>query len=436
MPDFLNLPLVFGWLPTVLTAVGGLAAVALLARRWRIWWIRVIPCVAGATTAACLLLTWIVDVVWRPFPDPLPWRVVMWLGVVLFSLALAVASFWRSSWWRRGGAVLAAALVVVTCAVKINAFYGQFPTLSAVLGLPMTDEIAFAPNAGWVQSPLVALPGHPLQDSWTPPATLPAHGAVSKVHVPATVSGFAARDAYTYLPPAYLTENRPLLPILVLVHGQPGAPVDWLIGGQLASMMDRFAADHQGLAPVVLDVDNSGTQLGNPLCLDSRLGNSETYLTVDVANWIKATLQIDQNTQHWAVAGYSNGGTCALQLSLRKPDLYPTFVDISGQREPTLGTRAQTVKATFGGDDARFRQVNPLDELATRKFPGTAGTITVGKADNYFFPQQREVYGVATRAGLDVHWLEVPGGHSWQAWGAGLQQSLTWLARRMSLVAS
>lgn len=435
MGRILDSPLVFGLLPAVLTGLGTLAGAALLARRSRAWWTRVVPRVASGAALVCLLLAWVVDFVWRPFPDSLPWRVVAWTGVAVFALALAIASFRGAGWWRRGGAVIAALLVVCTCAMKVNAYYGQFPTLRAVLGLPTVEEVAFARHSAWVPSPFPGHPGHPLQDRWTPPATMPEHGVISQVPIPPAVSGFSARDAYLYLPPAYLTEHRPLLPVLVLLHGQPGAPVDWVTGGGLAATMDAFAAAHHGLAPVVVDADDTGTEMGNPLCLDSRLGNSESYLTVDVPNWIKTKLQIDQNTRHWAVAGFSYGGTCALQLALRRPELYPTFVDISGQTEPTLGTRAETVDAAFGGDEARFRQVNPFDELAARKFPGTAGMLTAGEQDSEYLPQQQKVHAVASRAGLDVRLVKVPGGHTWQAWGAGLERSLGWLAGRTGLIA-
>ncbi|TVT24861.1 esterase [Amycolatopsis rhizosphaerae] len=435
MRDVLDWSLVYGVLPAVLSGFGVLAGVLLLARRRRTWWLRVVPLLAGAAAVVTLASAWVVDVAWRPFPDPVPWRVVAWCGVGVFAIALAIASFPGTRWWRRGGAVAAAVLVLLTCAVKINAYYGQFPTLRTVFGLPSADQVAFADNAAWVASPFLPQPGKAMLDGWVPPADMPGHGAVSQVRIPPAVSGFAARDAYVYLPPAYLTAHRPLLPVLVLLHGQPGAPVDWIDGGRLGDMMDGFASAHHGLAPVVVVADDTGTELGNPLCLDSRLGNSESYLTVDVPDWIKKTLQVDQDSRHWAVAGFSYGGTCSLQLALRRPDLFPTFVDISGQTEPTLGTRSSTVQEAFGGDESRFRAVNPADEVAARTYPGTAGMITAGDADGEYLPQQQEVYAYCRRARLDVGWLEVPGGHTWQAWGAGLERSLGWLAVRTGLVA-
>ena len=57
---------------------------------------------------------------------------------------------------------------------------------------------------------------------------------------------------------------------------------------------------------------------------------------------------MDPDSEGWAVGGVSYGGTCALQLATNHPDVYPTFLDISGSAEPTLGDRGCTVAAAFG----------------------------------------------------------------------------------------
>ena len=74
--------------------------------------------------------------------------------------------------------------------------------------------------------------------------------------------------------------------------------------------MDRFAAAHDGLAPLVIVPDLTGSALGNTLCLDSRLGAADTYLARDVPAWAATTLQVDSGRM--AVGGFSFGGTCAL----------------------------------------------------------------------------------------------------------------------------
>jgi enterochelin esterase-like enzyme len=416
----LDWELVRGPLPAVLTAVGVLAGLTLLISRDRRWWLRVVPFVAGASVLVTALIAGIVDGLWQPFPDQLPLRVLYWVGVGLFAIGLAIAGLRKAGWWRRGSIALAVLLVLVTASVKVNAFYGYYPSLRAALGLPPANEIAFAS--------LTVPPG-------PSPAQLPTHGAVTQVAIPSPQSQFrASRNAYVYIPPAYQANPRPLLPVLVLLHGQPGGPADWINGGQIAAMMDRFAAAHKGIAPVVVMPDSTGGALDNPLCVDGRQGNSETYLSKDVPDWIRHTLPVDPDPKHWAVGGYSYGGTCSLQLALRHPEMYPSFLDLSGQSEPTLGSRARTLKETFDGDEAAFHRNNPADLLATGKFPGSAGVLTAGAGDNEYKPQQQQVLGLCRRNGLDVTWFEVPGVHNWQAWAGGLEASLDWLAARLGLV--
>src|SRR5205085_2194451 len=106
--------------------------------------------------------------------------------------------------------------------------------------------------------------------------------------------------------------------------------------------------------------------------------------------------------------------------------VFPTFVDISGQAEPTLGDRARTVAAAFGGDRAAFAAVNPLDVLARRSFPQSAASIVVGSGDSTYRPAARTVAQACRRSGMQVEYRELPGGHDWRVWGPGLQTSLPW----------
>lgn len=123
-----------------------------------------------------------------------------------------------------------------------------------------------------------------------------------------------------------------------------------------------------------------------------------------------------------------------MQLAVRAPQTYRNFVDISGEDEPRLGSRQQTVNAAFGGDHAAFARVNPLDIMATTRFPGTSGLIITGDKDREFLPLQRKVYDASARAGMDVRWREVSGAHNWVTWRTGLELSMPWLATRTGMV--
>jgi S-formylglutathione hydrolase FrmB len=346
---------------------------------------------------------------------------------------LLLALGWRRRrWWVRILAAGAAVLVVVGAAEGVNTVYGAFPSVASALQLPPYDQVGAGSVLAGPASP-TDVPDRPLWRTWRVPAGQPAHGAVTQVTIPAPRSGFPARAAWLYLPPAYLTAHRPLLPVLVMIAGQPGSPRDWLDGGQLAQRMDAFAATHGGLAPVVVLPDALGGELANPLCMDSALGHADTYLARDVVAWVSRHLPVDPDHAHWAVGGLSYGGTCALQLAVAHPALFPTFFDASGQQEPTLGSRARTVAAAFGGDRAAFAAVNPLDELRHRSYPASAGYLVAGAQDPSFLRQQETVAAEARQAGMTITTARTPGRHDWRVWGAGLTDALPWLAARMGL---
>ncbi len=316
----------------------------------------------------------------------------------------------------------------------MNQEFQAYPTLRGVLRLPLVNQAPFASLPGREPGVVTAGGAASLQAAWTPPRDLPTSGVVTTVTIPGTVSGFRARPAWLYLPPAYLTNPRALLPVLVLVAGQPGTPRDWFDGGQLPKLMDAFAAAHEGLAPVVVVADPLGSQLANPLCVDSPAGNAFSYLSVDVPTWVKNTLQVDGDPKHWAVGGVSAGGTCALQLAVNAPAVYPTFLDFSGQVAPTLGSQARTLRERFGGSSAAFRAVNPLDVLGRRRFPASAGVVAVGSNDSRYGPGARTVLSATRAAGMDVRWAQAPGGHSWEVWRPVFAQELPWLAARQGII--
>ena len=430
-----------GWVPAVLLALGAVALAALVlrpgrrrrrrnprwpGRRWldRRWLRRTVPlAVLAAATVTAVLAA--LDLWRRPFIDPVPPAVLGWVAVAVLGVLLAGLRARSASARTRVAAVLAAFLVVLAAASGVNSYFGQFPTLRAALGLPSPHQVDPARVPGTVA--VVPLP------RWRPPPDLPANGVVMQRPIPATESAFPARPGWVYLPPAYLVWPRPLLPVLVLLAGQPGTPHDWLDGGQLAGQLDEFAAGHAGLAPVVVMPDDLGATMANPLCLDSRLGRSATYLTSDVPRWIRANLQVNDDPQAWAIGGFSHGGTCALQLAVNAPRVYPTFLDISGEQAPSLGSPAKTVQAAFGGDVAAFHRVNPLDVLAGTRFSGSAGMFIAGSADGVYRPQQERVAHACQHAGMQVVYLVLPGNHTWSVWRPGLGAALPWLAGRLGL---
>ncbi|MFC7449946.1 alpha/beta hydrolase [Rhodococcus daqingensis] len=420
------------WFVTVVGAAGGLWLLLAPITNPRRYRRRAVPLAAAVALACTAALWFVVEKWWRPFPDPIATEVYVWIGLGILAVALLLARLLLDRRvWRAVVSVFAAVAVVAAAGAQINLEFAAYPTVRDVLGIADPNEIGFDQLPPPQPDPVA---GTPLESVWRPPADLPTEGRVTTVAIPGVVSGFGAREARIYLPPAYFADPSPALPVLVLLAGQPGSPEDWLGGGRLAQAMDAFAAQHGGLAPVVVVADGTGSQLANPLCLDSRLGNVATYLARDVPDWVKSHLEVNPDPRTWAIGGLSYGGTCSLQMATNYPQVYPTFLDLSGQEEPTLGDRTRTVDEAFGGDASKFAAVNPMDLMAARTYPNSAGVFVVGSDDNEYRPGAQRVYQAAKAAGMDVQYLELPGGHSFAVWSAGLERELGWLATRMGLI--
>ena len=437
-----------------------------------LWWTRTrhlpplrqaaVPAAALAVTAVAWL---IVEVIWHPVAEGAGSAVWAWTGgVVLVACQIllgggpaagadpatggdsaaarerARARHPRLARMAGSGTGLAAALAAALLA--INAFFGAYPSLAAVLGLGVpTTPLDSLPAA----APLPRAPERgagPLLADWTAPSDLPAEGAVVTATVPAGdqsgTRGFKPRQAFLYLPPAYLTAQRPALPVLVLMAGQPGSPRDWFEIGRLKETMDAYAAAHGGLAPVVVVVDPLGSPYRNPLCSDTpRGGRAATYLQQDVPTWITTHLQVDPDRSHWAIAGLSNGGTCALQVVTRAPETYRVFLAMSPEEHPTLGGEQRTIDRGFGGDRAAYEANDPLSLMAAAppgRYDGIAGLISIGAQDEEYASAVPALVNGARDAGIEVDTRQYEGGHGWAVWSAALADEVDWLGEQLGLV--
>lgn len=415
-----------GWVLWLVTVLAVLGLLYMLIGRSRQYVMFAIPAAIVVAVVLTLVARWYVESVWKPFPEPIPDEVYAWSGVVVLGVCLGLVAIVEvHGIWRRVLSLIAAILVVVLGLAHVNAHFGEYPTLRAALGLDNVTTIDLSKPSTGVRT--VAL------KDWHHSSGLPAEGSVADVTIPGTASQFTARRGFVYVPPAYSANPRPLLPVLVLIAGQPGSPQDWLTSVRLVTIMDDFAKAHNGVSPVVIIPDGTGTEMGNPLCMDSRLGNAATYLTTDVAAWAKEYLTVETDRTKWAVGGLSYGGTCALQFATTQPKMYPTFLDMSGQAEPTLGSRRATVDAAFGGDESKFVAINPADLLNTKRYPQVSGAFVVGASDGEYRPGLEKLYGLAKASGMNVTFTTVPGGHAFPVWAAGLKKELPWISERLGI---
>jgi len=213
--------------------------------------------------------------------------------------------------------------------------------------------------------------------------------------------------------------------------GQPGDPDP----SYVAETLDAMAARNNGLAPIVIVADQLGDPNIDPLCLDTaKYGNAETFLTQDVVNWARTNLNIIQDPRYWTIAGYSNGGQCAISLFAKHPRLWSNVIDISGEEFPGTEILDATLQDVFGGNTAAYDAQKPVNLLANRHFTGTTAVFTVGSNDAGFIPGTHRVAAAAEAAGMAVTYWESPnGGHVFPALTDGLDKAFEMLYPKLGL---
>jgi S-formylglutathione hydrolase FrmB len=256
------------------------------------------------------------------------------------------------------------------------------------------------------------------------------------VFIPATNLTYRPRDAYVWVPPGWFALSQPKLPVIVMLHGTPGEPSDWTRAGFADSTARAFAEQNNGMAPILVVPDVNGSFADDTECVNgSRFGDVETYLTQDVPRFTQQQFNPSTSPGSMAVAGLSEGGTCAVMLALTNPKELPTLASYSGYASPTYqGDNAQqTTTDLFGGSQANYQAHDPTYLLVHQRFDGVAGWFESDLQDGDLVQAAQTLVSLATHAGVDTCLAEPPGTHSFGFWQAAFQHSLPWLSWRLKL---
>jgi hypothetical protein len=432
----LNLNIIDGPLVWALAALATVVLLVLVIRRVGLnWYGWLLVAILGGAALAALSLWLLVDEL-NLFGGPLLRPAVPWVFATFAAVGIAVLSlFYRANWVRRTIAIIAVPLFAALGVIGVNGVYGLQTTLGEMLHINTKEsvQIIVPPTA----HPTTANPSaDPLYIGWTPPADLPATGTHGPLPVdktiPATNSGFAARPAEIYYPPAALVANPPTLPFVLMMMGQPGDPDSKWIAGAL----DAIAAENNGLAPIVLVVDQLGDPAVDPLCIDGKFGNVETYITKDVLPWVRSNLHVSDNRALWTVAGYSAGGSCALYYGSKYPQTWGNIVSISGEEYAGSDVAADALQAMFSGDQAAYDTIKPANILSANSYPDSVAFFSSGADDPHYQTAMAQNASLTGAAGLLTGTFLVPGAdHGVSALTGGLDQTFRALYPRLGLAA-
>ena len=233
----------------------------------------------------------------------------------LFVLLIAIFGglMWRMLVTRRVAfRVLAACLAFVPAMVfgvlAVNKYYGYYQTWGA-MGADLTQQGAGAASG----VPDVKLAGDSrsgtLDGSRSHLKTAQRQGYLMRLTVTGQRSHLT-RTVYVYLPPQYFQPayRAYRFPAIELIHGQPGAPQDWITVLGVTRDFDRLLAGKRAQPAVLVMPDANGGVTISLQCLNQVGGPQDlTYLAVDLPGEIARQLRVAPPGRAWGVAGLLRG---------------------------------------------------------------------------------------------------------------------------------
>ena len=258
-----------------------------------------------------------------------------------------------------------------------------------------------------------------------------AQGVSAVTQIPGTQSGVGPHTAFIWLPPQYFTEPTMKFPVVYVLPGSPGTASDWSTGGNVPRT--GLTNAQAGKPAIIVSPSVGPNQLADTECVNGSEGNWQTYLAVDVPNYVNSNARALTGPKNQAVAGLSMGGYCAQILSLRNPESFGFFGNFSGTTLPTydggleeLFGEQENLQATINSYKSDWVIANQPQSRAS-----IGRVITGAQDDPDLIADEQQFVAKAQALGMKVQMNQPPGAHTFYFWTTALQEWLPWALQQM-----
>jgi S-formylglutathione hydrolase FrmB len=261
---------------------------------------------------------------------------------------------------------------------------------------------------------------------------LPARGSSPRGRVVRTTlfSGALGRQerVLVYTPPGYSTSRTRRYPVVILLHGVPGRPEDFLDHG-VAGRLDRLIATGAIPPAIVAFPAGSDHPEDDNEWADSELRTGErweTFLASDLVQWLDARYRTTARRAGRAIGGDSMGAFGAMNVALHHRDEFAAVSAWSGYfnaNTPSVDQPGSPLWRAYSPQLYAASLRPPLRTLHPR-ISFYVGSHDEFAAENVAFDRRLTSLGVPHRFQL------VPdAGHDWDLWSKHLDGELKFLAR-------
>ncbi|MGW4381888.1 alpha/beta hydrolase [Kitasatospora sp. NPDC004531] len=270
-----------------------------------------------------------------------------------------------------------------------------------------------------------------------PPGPPEEVGRVDSVQVTGPDSGLSDQ-MFIYLPPEYFNPryNRDHFPVLVALAGYPGPTLHLIESLQLPQTAAELQRTGMMAPTVIVMARPTVTPPRDTECVDVPGGpKTETWFVKDLPAALRSAYRLGRTAESWGVFGYSTGGSCALRLAMRHPDVYRNAAGM--HPDYTVPNDRWTDGDLFKGDGDAAQKSDLNWRLKNLPAPNAALLVVSTHAEDDY-PATEKFLSAAKQASDDhpeflVDSLLLPdGGHTFETWRRELPATLEWLSDHLA----
>ncbi|MQS12871.1 esterase [Streptomyces kaniharaensis] len=292
-------------------------------------------------------------------------------------------------------------------------------------GAPASDALIQPTNEGGLET-VHDLPKGPPEEV----------GKVESVKVTGKETGLSDQ-MFVYLPPEYFDPKLALVrfPVLVAVAGFPGTTLNLVKDLPVIQTVADLQKNGKMPPTIVVLTRPTIAPPRNTECVDVPGGpRVESWFVRDIPEALRSTYRIGRAANSWGVFGYSTGGSCALRLAMRYPNVYGTTAGLHA--DFTVHEDQFTGGSLFGGDKALAQQSDLGWRLQNNPAPALSMlVVSTRKEADYpqtvqFVEQAQQVAAANPQFRVESLYLD-DGGHNFDSWVRELPASLEWLGAHL-----
>jgi enterochelin esterase-like enzyme len=252
-----------------------------------------------------------------------------------------------------------------------------------------------------------------------------AHGTIQEGTYMSPALGGARRSYVIYLPPSYQIEAGNRYPVLYLLHGLPGTPLDsWVGAGQAAKTADALIALGKMREVILVSPDGNG-----PIFRASAWANSydgrqrmEDDIVRVFVPYIDQHYRTLADRAYRGIGGLSEGGFGAANIGLHHPDVFGAVLSESGYfdaEDAVLGTAPAQAGYRLYNSPAHFITT----AAGTAALSKLTFVICVGTLDGVYYNSGKAFAHQVLKLGGHVTLIQSVGGHTWAIWASQFGQA-------------